>query len=113
MIIKCHNCCLFVPILQTPEEKKEAATNSAVASRFAYDVLSQEDEAVKASRVKRGKDGHIALGSSHDFFSDPMGSSADKPPASSRSKWAPMLFTCSYSVMKGIAWLEIAESVGK
>ena len=60
-----------------PEAAPEASTtgkSSAGSSRFAYNMLT-EDEAVKASGVTRGKDGHVSLGS-NDFFSDPFGSSA-------------------------------------
>ena len=59
---------------QTSEEKEAPAASTPAASRFAYDVLTQEDEAVKAPSVRRGKDGHVTLGDSNDFFSDPMGS---------------------------------------
>lgn len=45
-------------------------------SRFAYDVIAGDDDAVKAPNVRRGKDGHVTLGGTGDFFSDPMGSSA-------------------------------------
>ena len=60
-------------LLQTPEEKKEAEKTSAAASRFAYSQLAEEDEAVKAPSVRRGKDGHLTLGTTDDFFSNPTG----------------------------------------
>ena len=46
-----------------------AASNSKAASRFAYDVLVNDDEAAKGQKVKRGKDGHVQLAPADDFFS--------------------------------------------
>ena len=60
-----------------PEEKDGPAASTTGSSRFAYNMLAEEDEAVKAPGVARGKDGHIALGSS-DFFSDPLGGGNSK-----------------------------------
>lgn len=60
-----------------PEEKDAPAASTTGSSRFAYNMLAEEDEAVKAPGVARGKDGHIALGSS-DFFSDPLGGGSSK-----------------------------------
>lgn len=48
------------------------ANDSKVASRFAYDVLANADEATKAPGVKRGKDGHVQLSGADDFFSSPL-----------------------------------------
>lgn len=48
------------------------ASSSKVASRFAYDVLANADEAAKAPGVKRGKDGHVQLAAADDFFSAPL-----------------------------------------
>jgi len=59
---------------QTPEAKKEAEKTSAAASRFAYSQLTEEAEASKASKSQRGKDGHLTLGDTDDFFSNPTGS---------------------------------------
>ncbi len=58
------------------------ASCSAVASRFAYDVLTGEDEAGRAAPgAKRGKDGHVQLGSAgDDFFAKPL-SGAPKGPS--------------------------------
>ena len=58
------------------DDKDAPPASTPAASRFAYDVLTNEDEAVKAPNVRRGKDGHVALGGTGDFFSDPMGTSA-------------------------------------
>ena len=57
-----------------------AAADSKVASRFAYDVLVNEGEAAgaKGPGAKRGKDGHVQLGSSDDFFSAPLSNSGPK-----------------------------------
>ena len=57
------------------EEKETPPASTPAASRFAYDVLTNEDDAVKAPNVKRGKDGHVTLGGGADFFADPMGTS--------------------------------------
>ncbi|KAK9915439.1 hypothetical protein WJX75_009230 [Coccomyxa subellipsoidea] len=54
------------------EEKLVVANDSKVASRFAYDVLANADEATKAPGVKRGKDGHVQLSGADDFFSSPL-----------------------------------------
>ncbi len=48
------------------------ANDSKVASRFAYDVLANADEAAKATGVKRGKDGHVQLSAADDFFASPL-----------------------------------------
>ncbi|BDA43782.1 probable ADP-ribosylation factor GTPase-activating protein [Coccomyxa sp. Obi] len=54
------------------EEKLAVASSSKAASRFAYDVLANADEAAKAPGVKRGKDGHVQLSAADDFFSSPL-----------------------------------------
>ena len=55
------------------EEKAVVASSSRAASRFAYDVLANEDEAAKGAGVVRGKDGHVQLGGAgDDFFSKPL-----------------------------------------
>ncbi|KAK9828959.1 hypothetical protein WJX72_003048 [[Myrmecia] bisecta] len=61
-------------------DTKVEAPASAAASRFAYATMV-EDETAKATNVARGKDGHLQLGASNDFFSNPMG----KPSASGPS----------------------------
>lgn len=53
------------------EQDEKETPASSTASRFAYDVLASEADAVKAPSVKRGKDGHVSLGASGDFFSNP------------------------------------------
>ena len=68
-----HEHSFFASLLQTPEERKEAEKTSAAASRFAYSQLTEEAEATKASKTQRGKDGHLTLGGSDDFFSNPTG----------------------------------------
>lgn len=72
-------CCLLVGIpgdsqhvAQQEEEKLAVASSSKAASRFAYDVLANADEAAKAPGVKRGKDGHVQLPAADDFFSSPL-----------------------------------------
>ena len=71
-----------------PEEKDAPAASTTGSSRFAYNMLAEEDEAVKAPGVARGKDGHIALGSS-DFFSDPLGGGSSKAEGSTGGRrWA-------------------------
>lgn len=60
--------------MQSAEEKKEAEKTSAAASRFAYTQLTEEPEVNKSATAKRGKDGHLTLGSTDDFFSNPTGS---------------------------------------
>ena len=71
-----------------PEEKDAPAASTTGSSRFAYNMLAEEDEAVKAPGVARGKDGHIALGSS-DFFSDPLGGGSSKAEGGTGGKrWA-------------------------
>jgi hypothetical protein len=60
--------------LQSAEAKKEAEKSSAAASRFAYSQLTEEPEAAKTSKSQRGKDGHLTLGETDDFFSNPTGS---------------------------------------
>lgn len=57
---------------QQEEEKLAVASSSKAASRFAYDVLANADEAAKAPGVKRGKDGHVQLAAADDFFSSPL-----------------------------------------
>ena len=58
------------------------AGSTPAASRFAYEVLTAEDEAAKAPKVQRGKDGHLTLGTGNDFFSNPMGpSTSTRAPA--------------------------------
>lgn len=61
-------------ILQNAEERKEAEKTSAAASRFAYTQLTEEPEVTKSTSAKRGKDGHLTLGNTDDFFSNPTGS---------------------------------------
>eukprot|EP00891_Asterochloris_glomerata_P005504 jgi/Astpho2/5504/e_gw1.00078.19.1_t len=68
----------------TPVGKDAPAASTTGSSRFAYNMLAEEDEAVKAPGVARGKDGHIALGSS-DFFSDPLGGPSIKGKAAAEA----------------------------
>ncbi|KAK9812503.1 hypothetical protein WJX73_004635 [Symbiochloris irregularis] len=78
----------IVPRKTHSDDKEAPPASTPAASRFAYDVITQEDEAAKAPSVRRGKDGHVTLGSSGDFFSDPMGaggSSGSKGGRSARS----------------------------
>lgn len=72
--------------MQSAEEKKETEKAAAAASRFAYSQLTEEDQAVKAPSTKRGKDGHLMLGSTDDFWSNPTGSMK-----STRSKCGPFV----------------------
>lgn len=62
------------PAEEAPEPEPEAETfEDAVAaptsSRFTMDALEEK----KRPAVQRGKDGHLTLNASNDFFSDPLG----------------------------------------
>jgi ADP-ribosylation factor GTPase-activating protein 2/3 len=70
------------PVGVSEPKGAQAAMESKGSSRFAYDMLANEDDAVKAPTVTRGKDGHVQL-DSDDFFSNPLGSSSSKRAAGS------------------------------
>jgi hypothetical protein len=80
------------------EEKLAVASSSKAASRFAYDVLVNDDEVSKAPGVKRGKDGHVQLNaSSDDFFSAPLGggkAASSKCVASLPLRWGTSCLWC-------------------
>lgn len=57
--------------------------NAAAPSRFAFNMMAEEEE--KPSNVKRGKDGHVALDLGGDFFSNPL--KADKSAKCAFSSW--------------------------
>ena len=71
----------LVPTMQAAETKQTsaAAAASSTASRFAYNELVEE-ETQKAPNVRRGKDGHLRLGSGQDFFSNPLGEAGGTSP---------------------------------
>lgn len=78
---------LAPPPVGSPTSPQTEAAAAPGTSRFDLDVLEEK----KAPAVQRGKDGHITLGGSADFFNNPMGgslgrtSSLDKgKPAASR-----------------------------
>lgn len=78
----------------------EKGASSSAASRFAYDMLTVEDEAAKAPGAKRGKDGHLTIGGSGgDFFSNPMG----KPASVSTSRCAALIWSAAGGGGGGLA----------
>ena len=56
----------------------EAPASTTVSSRFAYEVLTKEDQAAKAPGVRRGKDGHVSLPGLDDPFAAPAAGRAPR-----------------------------------
>ncbi|KAK9866893.1 hypothetical protein WJX84_006115 [Apatococcus fuscideae] len=69
----------IVPQAAETKQTSAAAAASSTASRFAYNELVEE-ETQKAPNVRRGKDGHLRLGSGQDFFSNPLGEAGGTSP---------------------------------
>lgn len=58
--------------VEDAETLEDAVGAPAAASRFNMDALEEK----RRPAVQRGKDGHLTLGDSNDFFSDPLGKSS-------------------------------------
>ena len=56
----------------------EAPATTTVSSRFAYEVLTKEDQAAKAPGARRGKDGHVSLPGLDDPFCAPAAGRAPR-----------------------------------
>lgn len=62
------------PDIDELSEKIEDSVAAPTASRFTMDALEEK----KRPAMQRGKDGHLTLDTSSDFFSDPLGQSSSK-----------------------------------